>query len=194
MTSFWITVLWLQRLYETFNIPVVKKYNQFIVFFRNMNSMDSRTKQKMKSSQPAITCSELSIETLKQGVKYSQCGSCAVFLVHGTILQQWSSLLKNSASIEKRKICPWLLNNPASDCWRIVPATVDQSCQWLLNNRASDCWTIVPATVEQFCQWLLNIRASDCWTFVPVTVEQSCQWLLNNHASYCWIILPVTVK
>ena len=57
----------------------------------------------MKGSQPAITCSELTIETLKKGVKYSQCGSCAVFLVHGTILQQWSSLLKNSASIEKRK-------------------------------------------------------------------------------------------
>ena len=73
-----------------------------------------------------------------------------------------SILLKNFASIEKRKICLWLLNNPASDCWRIVPATVDRSCQWLLNNRASDCWTIVPVTVEESCQPLLNNPTSDC--------------------------------
>ena len=29
-------------LYETYNIPIVKKYSRFIVFFRNINSMDSR--------------------------------------------------------------------------------------------------------------------------------------------------------
>ena len=110
-------------------------------------------------------------------------GSCVVFLVHGTILQQWSSLLKNSASIEKRKICQWLLKNYTSDCWRIVPATVDQSCQWLLNNRASDCWIIVPATFEELYQWLLKNYASDCWRIMPVTVDEWWQWLLNSRAS-----------
>ena len=29
--------------------------------------------QKLQYSQPAITCSKLTIETLKQGVKYAQC-------------------------------------------------------------------------------------------------------------------------
>ena len=82
-------------------------------------------------------------------------GSCVVFLVHGTILQQWTSLLKNPASIEKIK-------NLASECWTIVPVTVEELCQWLLNNCANHCWIIVPVTVEQSCQWLLNNRASDC--------------------------------
>ena len=119
--------------------------------------------------------------------QYAVIGTCVVFLVHGTILQQWTSLLKNSASIEKRK-------NLARDCWRIVPATVEKSCQWLLNNRASDCWRIMPVTVEESCQPLLINRASDCWTIVPVTVKQSCQWLLKNHASHCWIIVLATVE
>ena len=112
-------------------------------------------------------------------------GSCVVFLVHGTILQQWASLLKNSASIEKRK--------------NLVRETVEQSCQRLLNNhasdsRASDCWTILPVTVEQLCQRLLKNRASDCWTIVPVTVEASSQPLLKNRASHCWRVVPVTVE
>ena len=47
-------------------------------------------------------------------------------------------------SVTVEQSCQWLLNNRAS----IVPATVEESCQWLLSNRASDCWTIVPATVE----------------------------------------------
>ena len=105
----------------------------------------------------------------------------------------------------KKKSCSWLLNNRASDCWRIMPVTVEESCQSLLNNRATDCWRIMPATVEESCQPLLNNRASDCWIIVPVTVEQSCQWLLNNRveqlcqwlnnrASDCWTILPETVE
>ena len=92
--------------------------------------------------------------------------SCAVFLVHGTILQQWTSLLKNFAIIRKKKPCPWLLNNRANDCWTIVPVTIEQSCQWLLNNRASNCWVIVPATIEESCQWLLNNCTTDCWRTV----------------------------
>ena len=99
-------------------------------------------------------------------------GSCVVFLVHGTILRQWTSLLNNSASIEERKKSwPWLLKNRASHCWRIVPVTVEESCQRLLNNCVSDCWILVPATDEQACQWLSNNQASDCWTVMPVTVE-----------------------
>ena len=113
-------------------------------------------------------------------------GSCVVFLVPGTTLQQWSSLLKNSASIEKRK-------NLARDCWRIVPASVEESCQWLLKNYASDYWTIVQATVEHSCQWLLKNYASGCWGIVPSTVEKSCQWLLKNYASGCWRIVSSTV-
>ena len=99
--------------------------------------------------------------------------SCVVFLVHGTILQQWTSLVKNSISTEK---------NLARDCWRIVPVTVEQSCQCLLNNHASACWAIMPVTVEESCQWLLKNHASDCWRIVPVAVEESCQWLLINHS------------
>ena len=125
----------------------------------------------------------------------------------------------------KKKIsCPWLLNNRASDCWTIVPATVEQSYQWLLNNPASDCWRIVLATAEESCQWLLNNHASDCWTIVPVTknvrelssltflqwllnslaieystfvlvtVEELYQRLLKNCPRDCWRIMPVTVE
>ena len=103
---------------------------------------------------------------------YSINGSCVVFLVHGTILQQWTSLLKDSAGIEKRK-------NFAHDCWRIVPATVEESCQWLSNNGTSNCWRIVLATVEQSCQRLLHIILN-CWTIAPVTVDKLCQWLLEE--------------
>ena len=79
---------------------------------------------------------------------------------------------------KKKKSCPWLLNNRASDCWTIVPVTVEQSCQWLLKNHASDCWTIVPVTVEPLYQRLLRNREP----------------LLNNHASDCWTIVPVNVE
>ena len=113
-------------------------------------------------------------------------GSCVVFLVHGTIIQQWTSLLKYSASLEKKNLGRY--------CWRIVSVTVEQSCQWLLNNHASDSWTIVPVTAEQSRQRLLKNRASHCWIIMPVTVEQSCQWLLNNCASDCWRIMPATVE
>ena len=96
---------------------------------------------------------------------------------------------------KKKKSCPWLLNNCASDCWTIVPATVELSCQRLLNYRASDCWTIVPVTVKQSCQRLLNNLSSDyCWTFVPVTFEELCQWLLKNRASDCSKIMPVSIE
>ena len=102
-------------------------------------------------------------------------GSCVVFLVHGTILQQWTSLLKNSASIEKRK-------NLACDCWRIVPATVEESSQWLLNNRASDRWRIIPAIIEELFQWL---EESCQWL-----LEKLFQWLLMNRANGCWTVVP----
>ena len=98
----------------------------------------------------------------------------------------WTSLLKNSASIEKRKILG--RGCRASHCWRFAPVTVEQSCQWLLKNHASHCWKIVPVTVKQACQWLLNNRASDCWIIVPATVEQSCHPLMKIHSSDCWII------
>ena len=162
-------------------------------------------------------------KALKLKIIKSYFGSCAAFLVHDSILQQWSSLLKNSPSIEKKKkstrdsgrivpvtdeeSCQWLLNNCASDCSIIMPVIDEQSCQWLLNNHVSDCWTIVPLTfnnrasdcwkilpvTEQSCQWLLNNFASDCWTFVPVIVEQSCQPLLKKHATDCLTILPVYI-
>ena len=87
---------------------------------------------------------------MEKGVAIIRTASCVVFLVHGTILQQWTSLLKNSANIKKRK-------NLASDRWRIVPVTVGQSFQWLLNNRASDGWRIELLTVEQPCQTFLKL-------------------------------------
>ena len=86
----------------------------------------------------------------------------------------WTSLLKNSASIEK-KSCPGLLKDCTSNCYTIVPVSAEQSCQWLLNNLASDYWTMVPVAVEQWCQWLLKSYTSVCWRIAPVTVEESCQ-------------------
>ena len=106
-------------------------------------------------------------------------GSCVVFLVHDTILQQWTSLLKNSAIIGKKPLCPWLLNNRASDCWAITPVTIEQSCQCLLNNGANNCWTIVPATIEESCQWMLNNCTTNCWRIVSATSGKLCQPLLN---------------
>ena len=74
-----------------------------------------------------------------------------------------------------------------------MPSTVKESCQWQLHNRASDCWTIVPATVEELRWRLLNNLASDCcasfWT-----VEQSCQWLLKIYTSHCWWLVPTLLK
>ena len=95
---------------------------------------------------------------------------------------------------KKKKSWPLLLNNLASDCWIIVPATIKESCQPLLGNRASHGWAIVLVTVEQSCQWLLNNRASHCWRIMPVTVDQSCPWLLNNRASDCRTCLPAIVE
>ena len=74
-------------------------------------------------------------------------GSCVVFLIHDTILQQWTSLLKNIASKEK-KSCPCLLKNCDVNCWTIVPVTVEQSCQCLLNYHSSDSWIIMPVNIE----------------------------------------------
>ena len=34
------------------------------------------------TSQPAVTCSKLTIETLEQGVKYSQCRRSGTFIVN----------------------------------------------------------------------------------------------------------------
>ena len=108
---------------------------------------------------------------------------------------------------KKNKSSPWLLKNYASDCWRIVPSTVEWSCQWLLNNRSSDFWTIVPGTeesctdcrtfvpvtIEEFSQWLLKNRASDYWTILPASVAHNSEQL-NNRASDCWRVGPVTVE
>ena len=75
-------------------------------------------------------------------------GSCVIFLVHGTILQQWASLLKNSASVAVEESHQPLLNNRSSDCWKILPVTVEQPCQTFLklvkehfprNNTFHDC-------------------------------------------------------
>ena len=111
------------------------------------------------------------------------CGSCVVFLVHGTILQQWTSLLKNSARIKKEKIlfvtveesCQPPLSNLGSDCWRIISATVEER--------------IVPAIVEQSCQWLLENCANDCWWIVSTAVEQSCQLFFFLFLTYFGKIL-----
>ena len=48
---------------------------------------------------------------------------------------------------------PWMTKNtPILNFnfffWTIVPVSVEQSCQWLLNNGASNCWRIVSTTVE----------------------------------------------
>ena len=95
---------------------------------------------------------------------------------------------------EKKKSCSWLLNNRASDCWRIMPVTVEESSQPQFNNCAKDYWTILPLTVEESCQPLLNNCSSDCQTIVPATVEQFCQGLLNIRASCYWRIMSVTVE
>ena len=73
-------------------------------------------------------------------------------------------------SVTVEELCQRLLNNHPSDCWRIMPVTVEESYQWLLNkwcqqllkNHACEWWRIVQTTVEQPCQKLLKIGASDC--------------------------------
>ena len=77
-------------------------------------------------------------------------GSCVIFLVHGTILQQWASLLKNSASV-----------------------AVEESHQPLLNNRSSDCWKILPVTVEPFNQNTIKISYSYMRNISSVTASHS---------------------
>ena len=84
-------------------------------------------------------------------------------------------MLKNRGSAEKiiltvnelcqrllkscvKQLCQQLLKIHVSDCWTIVPVTVEKPCRWLLNN--------MPATIEQSHQWLLKNRASECWTIV----------------------------
>ena len=66
--------------------------------------------------------------------------------------------------------------NLVRHCWRIVPATVEQSWQWLLKNYFSDCWR--------------KNRASHCWAIVPVTVGELCQRLLMNCVNGCWTVMP----
>ena len=87
--------------------------------------------------------------------------------------------------------CQPLLNNRASNSWRIMPVSVEKSCQPLLNNRASNCWRIVLATAEQSCQRLLHIILN-CWTIVLVIAAHNFE-LLNNRASDSWKIMPATV-
>ena len=69
-------------------------------------------------------------------------------------------LLMNCASEELKscvkQLCQQLLKIHVSDCWTIVPVTVEKPCRWLLNN--------MPATIEQSHQWLLKNCASECWT------------------------------
>ena len=137
-----------------------------------------------------------------------------MFWIMSRIPGTWSDsatgiLLKKSTSIEKsillkysaeefcqhrkKKNQPVTVDNPASDCWRIIPVIVEELYQLLLIHHVSDCWIIGPVTVEQSSPWLLKNHASHCWIILPVTVKQSCQWLLINYASGCWIMVPVTV-
>ena len=39
----------------------------------------------------------------------------------------------------RKKILAWLLNNCAGDCWRIVPATVEESCKRIQKHKM-DLW------------------------------------------------------
>ena len=117
--------------------------------------------------------------------------NCRKFRIMCRIPGTWYDSSTVNISVEefcqhrkKKKSCPLLLNNHASNCRTIVPVTIKQS--------SSDCSTIVPATVEQLCQPLLKNRASLCWTIVPATVEHSCQRLLNIRASVRWRIMLVT--
>ena len=74
----------------------------------------------------------------------------------------------------QKKHYPWLRDH-ASDCWRIMLLTAEQSCKRQLNNRVNRCWKMMPVTVKELYQWLLNNCTSDCWTIVPTAVEQSCK-------------------
>ena len=55
-----------------------------------------------------------------------------------------------------------------------VNTTAEESCQrkkkalsWLLNNRASDCWRIVPATLEESCKQIQKPKM-DMWYNVKI--------------------------
>ena len=66
-------------------------------------------------------------------------GSCVIFLIHGTILQQRIPLLQNRVRAEKKDRLTWLLNNRASDCWKIVRATIEESCK-RIQKHEMDVW------------------------------------------------------
>ena len=112
-------------------------------------------------------------------------GLCVVFLVHGTILQQWRRITAEEfcQHRKKKKPCLWLLKNRANHCWRIVPVTVEQSCQWPLKNYTSNYWRIVPVT------W--RIMSVTVGKIVSVTVDESCQRLLNSRANCFFLFLTL---
>ena len=121
-----------------------------------------------ESSQSLRNCWRIVSVTDEQSCQ-RQLNNRVIFLVHGTILEQWLALWKNRASKEKRKIiliteklCHWLLKNCTSDCWAVVLVTVEESWQRLLKSYTSKCWRIVPMTLEQSCQRMLNNYARDC--------------------------------
>ena len=66
-------------------------------------------------------------------------GSCVIFLIHGTILQQRIPLLQNRVRAEKKDRLTWLLNNRASDCWKILPTTIEESCKRIQKHKM-DVW------------------------------------------------------
>ena len=61
-------------------------------------------------------------------------GSCVLFLVHGTVLQQWKYTDEESCQ-GRKKMISWLLNIRASDCWRIVQATLEESCKLIQKHK-----------------------------------------------------------
>lgn len=110
--------------------------------------------------------------------------SCAIILLHGTILPNWSSLMKNHVS-EQIKIMPASLgNNHASITWKqsyqhhlgtIVPAsfgnnrasfTLKWSCQChlIIINRQMKNWTNYFNLFPRFFTWLgYFLYPSHCW-------------------------------
>ena len=75
-------------------------------------------------------------------------GSWVLLLAHVTILQQWIQLLKKLCQRRKKRLS-WLINNRASDCWRTVPATVEDSCKRIQKHKM-DVWfnVNIPSTLD----------------------------------------------
>ena len=122
-------------------------------------------------------------------------------------------ILKNHPSAEKTKTnltveqsCQWLLNSSTYGCWRIVPATVEQSCQQLHKmdvwNKVSKASAFNISCIKYFYRWKQKRSGwfqrhgspKHClFTFLtcrkcPSKKYNLGLWLFNLRNNFCWCL------